>query len=146
MSSHFEMLLVEDDAADIDLTQEALSTAGLHVNLNVVRNGTDALSYLHQQSPFQDTAAPDLILLDLNLPGMSGKEIIREIRGDKKLCHIPITVLTTSRSKQDIEDSYKLGANCYVSKPDSLDEFNQMIQALEKFWFTVAKIPTRNIL
>ncbi len=143
MSSPFEVLLVEDDAADIDLTQEALLESKLHVRLNAVRSGADALTYLHQRAPFEDAILPDLIFLDLNLPGMSGKEIIQVIRSEKELCHIPIAVLTTSQAQQDIDDSYRLGANCYVSKPVGLDEFNEVIRALEQFWFTIVKIPPR---
>lgn len=144
MNSPFEVLLVEDDAADIDLTIEAVSESSLPVNLNAVRSGAEAISYLQQEPPFQNVTLPDLILLDLNLPGMSGKEILQEIRNDENLCHIPIAVLTTSQAEHDVKDSYKLGANCYVSKPAGLDDFNRVIQALEDFWFTIAKIPHRN--
>lgn len=144
VSSPFEVLLIEDDAADIELTEEALSEAEFPVNLNAVRNGIEAIAYLQKANPFQDIKIPDLILLDLNLPGMSGKEILQAIRQDSDLRHIPIAVLTTSQSQQDVNDSYKLGANCYVSKPVGLDEFNGVIQALEHFWFTTAKIPSRS--
>lgn len=143
MSSPFEVLLIEDDAADIDLTQEALLDSKLHVRLNAVRSGAEALAYLKQAPPFQDAVLPDLILLDLNLPGMSGKEILQAIRTEQTTRHIPVAVLTTSQSQQDIDDSYQLGANCYVSKPVGLDEFTRVIHALEEFWFTVVKIPPR---
>ncbi|MGF1515003.1 MAG: response regulator [Elainellaceae cyanobacterium] len=143
MESPFEVLLIEDDAADIDLTQEALLDSKLHVHLSTVRSGSDALSYLRQHAPFEEAVMPDLILLDLNLPGMSGKEILQAIRKDPALRHIPVAVLTTSQAQQDIGDSYRLGANCYVSKPVGLDEFTHVIHALEEFWFTIVKIPPR---
>ncbi|MGF1535078.1 MAG: response regulator [Elainellaceae cyanobacterium] len=143
MGSPFEVLLIEDDAADIDLTQEALLDSKLHVRLSAVRSGTEALAYLNQAPPFQDAILPDLILLDLNLPGMSGKEILQAIRAEQATRHIPVAVLTTSQAQQDIDDSYQLGANCYVSKPVGLDEFTHVIHALEEFWFTIVKIPPR---
>lgn len=137
----FQVLLVEDDTADIELTQEALLEGKHSVSFHAVRSGVDALCYLHRQPPFQDAARPDVIFLDLNLPGMSGKEIIQEIRKSADLRNIPIAVLTTSQAETDISESYRLGANCYVSKPVSLDEFNRAVQALEEFWFEVARIP-----
>jgi len=143
MSSPFKVLLIEDDVADIDLTQEAFLDSKLHVSLSAVRSGAEALAYLNQRSPFEDAVLPDLIFLDLNLPGMSGKEILHAIRGEATLCHIPVAILTTSQAQQDVDDSYRLGANCYVSKPVGLDEFTQTIHALEEFWFTVVKIPPR---
>lgn len=143
--SSFEVLLIEDDAADIDLTREALLDSKLRVCLNAVRSGAEALAYLHQVHPFEAASLPDLILLDLNLPGMSGKEILQAIRSEQGICHIPVAVLTTSQAQQDIDDSYKLGANCYVSKPVGLDEFSQVIHALEEFWFTIVKIPPRKL-
>lgn len=143
MNFSFEVLLVEDDSADIELTQEALLENKFPVNLNAVRSGLDALCYLQQQPPFQEAVVPDLIFLDLNLPGMNGKEIIQKIRENVGLRHIPIAVLTTSQAQQDISDSYMLGANCFVSKPNGLDEFNHVIQALEEFWFAIAKIPSK---
>ncbi|MGB3615336.1 MAG: response regulator [Elainellaceae cyanobacterium] len=143
-TNSFEVLLIEDDAADIDLTQEALLGSKLHVRLNAVRSGAEAIAYLHHCPPFEEATIPDLIFLDLNLPGMSGKEILRTIREDTALCHIPVAILTTSQAQQDVDDSYRLGANCYVSKPVGLDEFTQVIHALEEFWFTVVKIPPRS--
>lgn len=146
MPSSFEVLLVEDDIADIELTHEALLDGKFPVSFHAVRSGPDALSYLRQKPPFQDATLPDVIFLDLNLPGMSGKEIIQAIRQDENLRHIPIAVLTTSQAVTDISESYELGANCYVSKPVSLDEFNHTVQALEEFWFRVAKIPPKREL
>lgn len=145
MTSPFEVLLIEDDAADIELTQEALLDSKLHVSLNAVRSGAEAFTYLRREHPFESVILPDLILLDLNLPGMSGKEILQTIRSQQEICHIPVAVLTTSQAQEDIDDSYKLGANCYVSKPVGLDEFTQVIHALEEFWFTVVKIPPRKV-
>ena len=141
MSSQLEVLLIEDDPEDVDLTQEALERSKVMVQLNVVNDGEEALAYLRRQGQYQERSHPDLIWLDLNLPGMSGQEILREIRSDDSIKHIPIVVLTTSDADEDILKSYQLGANCYVQKPIGIREFQQMLNALEKFWFTVVKLP-----
>ena len=141
MSSQLEVLLIEDDPEDVDLTQEALERSKVMVKLNVVNDGEEALAYLRREGQYQELPHPDLIWLDLNLPGMSGQEILREIRSDDSIKHIPIVVLTTSDADEDILKSYQLGANCYVQKPIGIREFQQMLSALENFWFTVVKLP-----
>lgn len=137
----FEILLVEDDPADVDLTQIALSRCQLQVTLQVATNGDEAIDYLHQKQQRDREQLPDLILLDLNLPGLSGREVLQFIKTDDRLKHIPIVVLTSSDSEQDIFKSYKLGANCYVTKPLGLREFEKIARSIEDFWFTVVKLP-----
>lgn len=139
--NQLEVLLIEDDPEDVDLTQEALERSNVMVKLNVVHNGEEALAYLRREGQYQQRSHPDLIWLDLNLPGMSGQEILRAIREDASIKHIPIVVLTTSDADEDILKSYQLGANCYVQKPIGIREFQQMLSALEQFWFSVAKLP-----
>ena len=141
MSRPFQVLLIEDDDDDIDLTQEVFHESKIRAQLNITRDGTEAMAYLQTCVTSDQKSIPDLIFLDLNLPGMSGKDIISAIRRDQNLRHIPISVLTTSQSPKDVQDCYRLGANCFVSKPVGLQEFYQTIQQLENFWFTVTKIP-----
>lgn len=142
MSNHeIEVLLIEDDPGDVELTETTLSKSKLKINLRVVNDGEEALAYLHQEGQYTDTIRPSLILLDLNLPGLSGREILQVIKSDPKLGCIPVVVLTTSDADIDILESYKLGANCYVTKPIGLKEFTKIVQSIESFWFTVVKLP-----
>lgn len=138
-----EILLVEDDVGDVELTQEALADSKLQINLNVVKDGVDALSYLRQEGKYVNAVSPELILLDLNLPRKGGREVLHEIKGDENLKHIPVVILTTSDSDEDIIKSYTLGANCYVSKPLGLEEFARIVRSIENFWFTIVKLPQR---
>lgn len=142
MSNHdIEVLLIEDDPGDVELTQTTLSKSKLKINLRVVNDGEEALAYLRQEGQYADTVRPSLILLDLNLPGLSGREILQLIKTDATLGYIPIVVLTTSDADIDILESYKLGANCYVTKPIGLKGFTQIVQSIESFWFTVVQLP-----
>lgn len=135
-----EVLLVEDDPGDVILTQEGLRASKLHINLHVVDNGEKALAFLHQAPPYEDAPRPGLIILDLNLPRVNGMEVLREIKSSEMLQTIPTVILTTSRAEEDVVRSYKLGANCYVSKPLNLDEFVKVVGSIESFWFTVVEI------
>jgi two-component system response regulator len=139
-----EILLVEDDAGDIDLTEEALEESKLKINLNVVRDGVEAIAYLRREGEYANATQPDLMLLDLNLPRKDGREVLQEIKNDNKLKHIPVVVLTTSDTDEDILSSYDLGANCYVNKPLGMEEFAQIVRSIEDFWFTIVKLPRRN--
>lgn len=141
--THIEILLVEDDPGDVDLTRECLEEAKVMVNLNVVEDGVEAVAYLRQERQYANAVRPDLILLDLNLPKKDGREVLRDIKTDKHLKHIPVVVLTTSDADEDILKSYNLGANCYVTKPVGLDQFARIVQTIESFWFTVVKLPRR---
>jgi two-component system response regulator len=139
-----EILLVEDDIGDIDLTKEALEESKLQVSLNVVRDGVEAIAYLRREGEYTQATRPDLILLDLNLPRLNGREVLQEIKNDDKLKLIPIVVLTTSDTHEDIRSSYDLGANCYINKPLGMDEFIQIVRAIENFWFTIVQLPHQN--
>ncbi|HEY1181503.1 MAG TPA: response regulator [Rhodocyclaceae bacterium] len=135
-----EVLLVEDDPGDVILTQEGLRASKLHINLHVVDNGEKALAFLHRTPPYEDAPRPGLIILDLNLPRVNGMEVLKEIKTNEDLQTIPTVILTTSRAEEDVVRSYKLGANCYVSKPLNLDEFVKVVGSIESFWFTVVEI------
>ncbi|MBF0283172.1 MAG: response regulator [Magnetococcales bacterium] len=136
-----EILLVEDNPGDVELTREALLESKVHNRLHVVHDGEQALDFLHGRHEYSDKPRPDLILLDLNLPRRNGREVLQEIKGDDQLKAIPVVVLTTSRAEEDVLRSYKLHANCYVTKPVDLDKFFQVIRSIEQFWFTVVKLP-----
>lgn len=136
-----EVLLVEDDPGDVELTLHALKKSKVQVNLNVVEDGVQAMAYLRKQDEYAQAPAPDLIMLDLNLPRKDGREVLNDMRSDDQLKHIPVVVLTTSDSDEDILRTYQLGANSYVTKPVGLKEFSQVVQALENFWFTIVKLP-----
>lgn len=136
-----EILLVEDNPDDVALTRAALEEGKVWSNLSVAEDGVRALEFLRRTGDFSDAPVPDLILLDLNLPKKDGREVLAEIKNDDDLQHIPVVVLTTSQADQDIIKSYKLHANCYVTKPVDFDEFVKIVQSIEHFWFTVVKLP-----
>jgi two-component system response regulator len=141
-SLSFEVLLIEDDPGDVELTQAALAKSKLKINLNVVNDGEEALAYLRREGQYTDAVRPNLILLDLNLPGLSGLEVLSSIKRDQRLKLIPVVVLTTSDAETDIVESYQLGANCYVTKPLGLKEFAKIVNSIEDFWFTVVQLPS----
>ena len=136
-----EILLVEDSPTDALLTKRALADARLINRLSLVEDGVEALAFLRKEPPYTDAPRPDLILLDLNLPRKDGREVLLEIKEDENLKVIPVVVLTTSRAEEDVLRSYRLHANCYISKPVDFDSFTDAITALEKFWFAVVTLP-----
>ncbi|NTV51137.1 MAG: response regulator [Geobacteraceae bacterium] len=138
-----DILLVEDDAGDVELTREGLATGKMFVNLHTVDDGIKALHYLRREEPYTDAVRPDIILLDLNMPRMDGRETLKEIKADERLRSIPVVVLTTSESDADIFKSYDLGASCYIAKPVGFDDFLKVVRSLEDFWFTVVKMPPK---
>lgn len=140
-----EILLVEDNEGDVELTREALRESKIQNRLSVVGNGEDALAYLHREGRYGDATEPDVILLDLNLPRLSGQEVLAEIKGDDRLKRIPVVILTTSRADEDIVRSYNLHANCYITKPVDFDQFTKVVQTIEDFWFTIVRLPPREI-
>lgn len=142
MDRPVEILLVEDNEADIRLTQEGIKEAKIRNNLHIVRDGEEAMNFLQNKEQYQNAVTPDLILMDLNLPKKDGRELLKEIKNDETLAPIPVVVLTTSEAEKDIIKSYKLHANCYVTKPMSLDQFVEVIMAIENFWLTIVKLPT----
>jgi CheY-like chemotaxis protein len=137
-----EILLVEDNAADVRLTEEALKEGKVRNNLHVARDGMEALEFLHRQGKFKDATRPDLVLLDLNLPRRDGREVLADIKNDPELKMIPVVVLTTSSAEADILKSYKLHANCYITKPVDLEQFVNVVKSIDDFWLTVVRLPT----
>ncbi|MGB3585810.1 MAG: response regulator [Tunicatimonas sp.] len=138
-----EVLLVEDSEADAALVEESLEDSKLKVKLHIVQDGVEAVNYLNKQGEFQDVGTPDIIILDLNLPRKDGREVLEEIKGDEYLKRIPVVVLTTSSAEEDIYRSYKLHANCYITKPLDFDQFSKIVASIEDFWFTIVKLPPR---
>lgn len=141
MSKPLEVLLVEDDEDDVLLTKEALKDSKVIVSMAVAPDGDDALKMLRRQPPFEDSPVPDLILLDLNLPRVSGREVLKELKADPVLRKIPVVVLTTSAADTDILKCYDLGANCYITKPVDFEQFQRIIKVIDEFWLTIVKLP-----
>ncbi len=135
------ILLVEDNPADVLLTAEALREGGVSHELNVVNNGADAISYVRSRGKYSDSVLPDIIFLDINLPKKNGFEVLAELKEDPELKRIPVIILTTSSAKQDISKAYDLHANCYIVKPVELDDFFGILKSIEDFWFTIVKLP-----
>jgi CheY-like chemotaxis protein len=136
-----EVLLVEDNPGDVNLTRLALADREINVNLSVVTDGVEAMNFLHRYGEYHQAVHPDLILLDWNLPRKDGREVLIEIKADERFQRIPIVVLTTSAAEEDILKAYNLHANCYITKPVDFNEFVQIIQSIENFWFTIVKLP-----
>jgi CheY-like chemotaxis protein len=136
-----EVLLVEDDADDVLLTREALKDSKVIVSMAVADDGDVALDRLRRKPPFQDAPLPDLILLDLNLPRVSGREVLKELKADPEFKKIPVVVLTTSAADTDILKCYDLGANCYITKPVDFEQFQRIIKVIDEFWLTIVKLP-----
>ena len=136
------ILLIEDNPGDVRLTQEAFKEGKKNVNLDVVMDGVEAINYLYKKDQYSDMESPDLILLDLNLPKMDGREVLERVKSDDTLRMIPIIVLTTSDADQDILKSYNLHVNCYLNKPVDFDKFFDIIQKIEDFWLTTAILPS----
>ena len=136
-----DILLVEDSIEDARLTQEAFQEAKIWNNLFVVRDGEEALGFLRKERQYDSMPRPDIILLDLNLPKMNGDEVLARIKQDPSLRRIPVVILTTSRSEDDIVKTYDLHANCYVNKPVDLEQFIEVVRSIEGFWLTFVKLP-----
>jgi chemotaxis family two-component system response regulator Rcp1 len=137
----FEILLVEDSPGDVRLTREALKDAKMHINLHVTSDGIDAMSFLNRKEEYANVPRPDLILLDLNLPWKDGRQVLEEIKATPALMTIPIVILTTSASEEDVLRSYRLHANCYISKPVELDGFLKVVKSIDNFWLSIVKLP-----
>ena len=135
------ILLVEDSPGDVRLTVEALKDGKVRNDLSVVGDGVEALAFLQREGKYADAPRPDLILLDLNLPRMDGRELLAIIKQDENLKRIPVVVLTTSEAEVDVLRVYDLNANCYITKPVDLDKFITVIKAIEDFWLTIVKLP-----
>ena len=138
-----QILMVEDNPDDIELTVEALKDARVENFLSVVKDGEEALSYLRCQGKYPRAVRPDLILLDLNMPKKNGRDVLREIKNDPHLKRIPVVILTTSQAEDDILHTYDLHANCYITKPVDFNQFLKVVRSIEDFWLTVVKLPPR---
>lgn len=138
-----EILLVEDNAGDARLAQEALKDSKILNNVSVAEDGVEAMAFLRQQGAYATSPRPDLVLLDLNLPKKDGREVLAEIKSDDRLKRIPVVILTTSKAEEDIIKSYDLHANCYISKPIDLEQFMRVVKSIEDFWLTVVRLPTQ---
>ena len=138
-----QVLLVEDDPGDVLMTREAFQDYKIANELTVVSNGEDAIAFLRKEGSFVDAPTPDLVLLDLNLPRRDGREVLREIKGDPALRRIPVVVLTTSDAEEDVLSSYDLHANAYVRKPVDFEQFVAAVRAIDDFFITVVRLPTR---
>ena len=138
-----EVLLVEDSPGDVRLTQEVFKDAKVAIRLHVAMDGVEAMSFLRREGEHANAPRPDLILLDLNLPRMDGREVLAHIKEDDDLKTIPTVILTTSEAEADIVKSYQLQANCYLSKPVELDSFENLVKSLGDFWLTKVKFPSR---
>lgn len=136
-----EILLVDDSAADVDLTLDALKGSYAHSHVSVARDGRDASDFLRQTGSFAAAPRPDLVVLDLNLPKKSGFEVLSEIKSDARLCQIPVVVLTTSDSARDVAEAYRRQANCFITKPFEFAEYVQAIRGLDTFWLSIATLP-----
>jgi chemotaxis family two-component system response regulator Rcp1 len=139
-----EVLLVEDSPGDVRLTQEAFAGTNSSVHLRVAGDGVEAMAMLNDASPNSAALRPDLILLDLNLPKMDGREVLAHIKANERLKTIPTVILTTSEAEADIVKSYQLQANCYLSKPVALDAFEDLVKSINEFWLTKAKLPPQS--
>ncbi len=136
-----EILLIEDNLGDNKLTTEVFKEAAVPNNIHQVINGVDAMNYLKQEKEFQDATRPNIILLDLDIPKKDGREILKEIKADPELKHIPIIVLTTSESELDIKNTYEHYANAYITKPIDLDEFIKVVKSIGEYWLRTVELP-----
>ena len=137
-----EILLVEDNPGDVRLIQESLKDTKLLSRLSVANDGEEALASLHRQGRYADTPFPDLVLLDLNLPKMHGREVLAEIKSDGRLRRIPVVILTSSSAEEDILKTYDLYANWYITKPVNPEQLTNLLRVNEEFWFTLVKLPS----
>ena len=136
-----DILLVEDNPGDVRLTIEAFKEGKVRNKLHVVEDGMEAMAFLKKEGKYSDVPRPDLILLDLNMPKKSGREVLAEVKSDENLKKIPIVILTTSKAEEDVLRSYDMHANCYITKPVDLDQFVRVIKTIKEFWFSIVRLP-----
>ena len=141
MPNRSHILLVDDNPDDVELTLVALQSTKMGNNVQVVRDGVEAMQYLRQETSYASALRPSLVLLDLNMPRKDGREVLGEMKKDPALRKIPVIILTTSQADEDVAQSYDLHANCFMSKPVDLSELVKALQRLEDFWFSVVKLP-----
>lgn len=137
----YDVLLVDDSAGDVRLTGEAIKEARIRLHLHVAEDGAEAMSFLRRKGKHAGCPRPDLVLLDLNLPRKSGREVLEEMKADLELKCLPVIILTTSSSEEDVRRCYQLHANCYISKPIDLDGFLKVVKSIDTFWLTTVKLP-----
>jgi two-component system, chemotaxis family, response regulator Rcp1 len=137
-----QILMVEDNEGDVFLTTEAFKAAKVVNNLHVVRDGVEAMDFLHRRDKYAGAPRPDLLLLDLNLPRRDGREVLKDMKADPELKTIPVVVLTSSRAEEDVARAYDLQANCYIVKPVDFQNLMRIVGAIESFWLTVVRLPT----
>jgi two-component system, chemotaxis family, response regulator Rcp1 len=140
--AHAEILLVEDSPSDIGLLQQTLIESHISSRLHVVRDGCDALAFLHREAPYEDAPRPDIILLDLNLPLLGGRGVLQIVKEDEDLAQIPVVVLTTSENERDVMSAYSLHANCYLTKPVDFERFAWSIRTTLEYWLTITRLPS----
>jgi len=138
-----DILLIEDNPADVQLAREALDESKFWCNLHVIKDGESAMAFLRREGAFADAPRPDIIILDLNLPKKDGREVLREIKEDDRFKCIPVVILTMSAADEDTLNAYELGANCFITKPIGFDQFIRVVQSIENFWFTIVKLPRK---
>jgi len=138
-----DILLVEDNPGDVVLTEEALQEGKIHSRLTIAEDGVEALAILRREGKYEQAPRPDLILLDLNLPRMDGREVLAAIKASEDLRRIPVVVLTTSKAEEDVLKTYDLHANCYITKPVGMAKFIEVIKMIDDFWLTVVRLPSR---
>jgi two-component system, chemotaxis family, response regulator Rcp1 len=136
-----DVLLIEDSPGDVRLTREAFKDARMHINLHVTADGAEAMAFLQREGKYADAPRPDLILLDLNLPKKDGREVLKEIKESEALMSIPVVILTTSASEGDVQRSYRLHANSYITKPVDLEGFLRVVKSIDSFWLSVVRLP-----
>ena len=144
MPDSIHILLVEDNPGDVRLTIEALKESKINNELMVAKDGEEALECLYQRGKYKESPRPDVILLDLNLPKVDGREVLNTIKADENLMQIPVIILTTSKSEEDIWKAYHLHANCYITKPIDMGEFLKVIRLTEQFWLTIVRLPSKS--
>jgi two-component system response regulator len=139
-----DILVVEDNPGDARLIKEVLNDNKIYSSLYIVNDGVEAMEFLHNHGKYSSVPKPDIIILDLNLPKRDGREVLAEIKSDDELKHIPIVIMTISQAEEDILKTYKLHANCYITKPIDLNEFIKVVKSIEDFWFSVVKLPPKS--
>ena len=137
-----KILLIEDNDADVELILEAFQKSKVKNNITNVENGIEAITYLRKEGKYKDSSRPDLVILDLNLPIIDGRWVLGQIKADENLKDIPVIIMTSSNSQKDISNSYKLNANCYITKPLELEEFWKTMSSIDTFWLNTVKLPS----
>jgi CheY-like chemotaxis protein len=139
-----EILLVEDNPGDARLTREAFAQGTVRTNMHHARDGEQAIAFLRRQNGFHDAPTPDIVILDLNLPRRGGREVLEDMKSDPALRQIPVVVLTSSQAQEDVLNSYRLHANCFITKPGDLETLIRVAQSIEEFWFKLVRLPSKS--